>query len=128
MTNNAQDKTGVHQIHCCTDHGCSYGELSECPVFRKDVPQIYPCEFCSLNIDELTDATEHMPDVLVMHMHNMSHEIYRVYTDAGIANIRINRTTGAVTTSHNIEISLSVYSWINARAQLCALKARFNHV
>ena len=38
--------TGVHAAHCCTRHGCKYGE-DECPVVGGQVKQDHPCEECS---------------------------------------------------------------------------------
>ena len=37
---------GVHITHCCVTHGCKYGSDEECPVFRKEEFQKYPCELC----------------------------------------------------------------------------------
>jgi hypothetical protein len=39
------DKTGVHRTHCCSRHGCKYGE-DNCPVVTGEVIQEYPCEYC----------------------------------------------------------------------------------
>lgn len=39
------DKWGVHETHCCLDHGCKYGEV-DCPVVLKLTKQVYPCESC----------------------------------------------------------------------------------
>lgn len=36
---------GVHAQHCCTRHGCKYGN-PECPVVRGRVAQEVPCSEC----------------------------------------------------------------------------------
>ena len=36
---------GVHETHCCSKHGCKYGD-SDCPVDINLTKQKYPCEFC----------------------------------------------------------------------------------
>jgi hypothetical protein len=36
---------GVHQAHCCEDHGCKYGD-KDCPVVLGQVTQSYRCETC----------------------------------------------------------------------------------
>lgn len=35
----------VHARHCCTEHGCKYGEI-DCPVVTKLTKQLYPCMDC----------------------------------------------------------------------------------
>jgi hypothetical protein len=42
---NRDPKIGVHQTHCCVEHGCKYGEM-DCPVALGTVTQDYPCEDC----------------------------------------------------------------------------------
>ena len=39
-------KIGVHVRHCCSIHGCKYGNL-DCPVEIRTVEQDHPCEQCS---------------------------------------------------------------------------------
>jgi hypothetical protein len=39
------DDTEVHQTHCCSRHGCKYGD-EECPVVLGTITQEYPCEYC----------------------------------------------------------------------------------
>lgn len=41
-------KIGVHQTHCCSIHGCKYGD-DDCPVYLKEIKQAYPCESCELD-------------------------------------------------------------------------------
>ena len=36
---------GVHETHCCVDHGCKYGD-EYCPVASGEVKQLYECEEC----------------------------------------------------------------------------------
>ena len=36
---------GVHETHCCVDHGCKYGD-EDCPVASGQLKQLYPCEEC----------------------------------------------------------------------------------
>lgn len=40
----ATDKD-VHTEHCCSAHGCKYGETT-CPVATRAKPQSFPCEEC----------------------------------------------------------------------------------
>jgi len=43
---NAQNNENrVHQTHCCSKHGCKYGE-DDCPVANGIIKQDYPCEAC----------------------------------------------------------------------------------
>ena len=38
---------GVHQTHCCKQHGCKYSWQGEpCPVEDGEVEQAYSCEQC----------------------------------------------------------------------------------
>jgi hypothetical protein len=39
------ERWGVHITHCCSKHGCKYGN-SKCPVATGKVEQEYPCEYC----------------------------------------------------------------------------------
>lgn len=38
-------KWGVHETHCCSEHGCKYGDI-DCPVETGLIKQRYKCEFC----------------------------------------------------------------------------------
>lgn len=40
-----EDCWGVHETHCCIDHGCKYGK-ADCPVFIGLIKQQYKCESC----------------------------------------------------------------------------------
>jgi hypothetical protein len=46
----------VHTEHCCTFHGCKYGD-DDCPVYLGLKRQSYPCENCREEI-YLADKTE----------------------------------------------------------------------
>ena len=39
------NQDGVHATHCCTLHGCKYGD-EDCPVLQQRVRQEYPCKEC----------------------------------------------------------------------------------
>lgn len=52
----AMSRAGVHATHCCTDHGCKYGDDDVCPVKSGDVAQEYPCEWCSAEEEDRQDA------------------------------------------------------------------------
>lgn len=41
----SSDADGVHAAHCCTLHGCKYGD-DDCAVLLQRVAQLYPCEDC----------------------------------------------------------------------------------
>ena len=40
-----KEKWGVHNTHCCSKHGCKYGD-EDCPVSIGISKQKYPCEYC----------------------------------------------------------------------------------
>ena len=40
-----KDSWGVHEHHCCSKHGCKYGD-EDCPVAIGLTTQVYPCEYC----------------------------------------------------------------------------------
>lgn len=48
------DKVGVHATHCCSKHGCKYGD-SECPVERDEITQEYPCETCTWTAEQVVE-------------------------------------------------------------------------
>lgn len=39
----------VHTEHCCTRHGCKYGD-SDCPVEKGRKGQSFPCEACEAEL------------------------------------------------------------------------------
>lgn len=41
----------VHTEHCCSEHGCKYGD-KDCTVVTGKAPQSYPCEWCGLKSSE----------------------------------------------------------------------------
>jgi hypothetical protein len=41
-----KEKWGVHKMHCCSKHGCKYGDR-DCPVVNHLIDQEYPCADCS---------------------------------------------------------------------------------
>lgn len=43
--------TGVHETHCCAEHGCKYGE-EDCPVVNGAVDGL-SCEECEYCMDDL---------------------------------------------------------------------------
>ena len=42
----------VHRTHCCREHGCKY-DNDDCPVERGEIKQAYPCEWCSMAVEEM---------------------------------------------------------------------------
>jgi hypothetical protein len=48
------DKFGTHIEHCCSIHGCKYGD-DMCPVANGIEQQTYPCESCDIAIEEMTN-------------------------------------------------------------------------
>lgn len=52
---------GVHQTHCCKQHGCKYGD-SVCPVFSGEVIQDFPCETCSFAREEVEEILHEIFD------------------------------------------------------------------
>lgn len=46
------ERYGTHSSHCCSDHGCKYGN-KDCPVTLGLIEQEYPCEDCGDDDDEL---------------------------------------------------------------------------
>lgn len=51
-TNVPKDQWGVHSTHCCSKHGCKYGD-NDCPVVLELVEQAYPCEWCREEENEI---------------------------------------------------------------------------
>lgn len=49
--------TDVHTEHCCSKHGCKYGEKL-CTVTRGVHKQSHPCEFCSMDEEEMEERGE----------------------------------------------------------------------
>lgn len=49
------DNIGVHESHCCSTHGCKYGD-DDCPVMSGVVTQLYECEICSENREFYKDC------------------------------------------------------------------------
>jgi hypothetical protein len=47
----------VHKTHCCSIHGCKYGQDDICPVVQGIVKQKYPCEDCSFEGDQINEMT-----------------------------------------------------------------------
>jgi len=43
-----KEEWGVHESHCCFEHGCKYGD-DDCPVAIGLIKQKYKCEICSDN-------------------------------------------------------------------------------
>lgn len=41
-----KERWGVHETHCCSDHGCKYGDI-DCPVEMGLINQRYLCESCN---------------------------------------------------------------------------------
>lgn len=39
-------KKDIHTEHCCSLHGCKYGEDAHCSVVSGSKPQSFPCEHC----------------------------------------------------------------------------------
>ena len=49
ITSIPKENWGVHQTHCCSKHGCKYGQY-DCPVMLDLVEQSSPCEWCNENL------------------------------------------------------------------------------
>lgn len=46
------EQFGVHRKHCCSKHGCKYGD-KDCPVVLGIIKQDYPCMDCNDSYDDL---------------------------------------------------------------------------
>lgn len=53
-----QEFTDVHTSHCCTKHGCKYGN-EYCTVTRGVRAQQYPCEACGWEEEQMQERGEH---------------------------------------------------------------------
>ena len=51
------DHTAVHASHCCFQHGCKYGD-DDCPVASGQVEQLYDCEWCDNDREEIQLQSE----------------------------------------------------------------------
>jgi hypothetical protein len=49
--------TDVHTSHCCMSHGCKY-QSDYCTVTRGVRKQEYPCEFCSMEEEDMQERGE----------------------------------------------------------------------
>jgi len=54
QTTKSREKWGVHRTHCCSKHGCKYGD-DDCPVVIELIKQDYDCESCSWDNDKWND-------------------------------------------------------------------------
>lgn len=43
------EEHGVHETHCCKEHGCKYRD-ENCPVVLEVIKQKYPCEYCEKHV------------------------------------------------------------------------------
>lgn len=41
---------GVHIEHCCSIHGCKYGDGKQCSVESGSAQQAHPCEACEYDV------------------------------------------------------------------------------
>lgn len=39
-----KERWGVHETHCCSKHGCKYGQDNDCPVALGLIKQKYDCQ------------------------------------------------------------------------------------
>lgn len=53
---------GVHEHHCCSKHGCKYGN-DDCPVVLGQVKQVYRCEDCPPSLPD-TINTDRFKDLI----------------------------------------------------------------
>ena len=54
QTTKSRIEWGVHRTHCCSKHGCKYGD-ADCPVAIELIKQDYDCESCSWDNDDWND-------------------------------------------------------------------------
>ena len=52
-----EEKYGVHENHCCKEHGCKYSE-QQCPVVNGKIEQAFPCEECNFDREVLGENTK----------------------------------------------------------------------
>ena len=55
-------ETNVHTEHCCSIHGCKYGD-ENCPVVTKEQNQSYLCEACEEDGLTMEDVIETLLDI-----------------------------------------------------------------
>lgn len=53
-----KDKWGVHETHCCSVHGCKYGD-EDCPVSIGLTGGVR-CESCDYNYDDYNDQAKYV--------------------------------------------------------------------
>jgi hypothetical protein len=94
---------GVHESHCCIEHGCKYGD-DDCPVSNGVTKQSYTCESCSFDgiesIDQLRMTRNGVPINSVDLIHNIGDKVWTNYVMGG------KTMTGPVTI-RGIEIRIS---------------------
>lgn len=47
-----ESEYGVHRTHCCSKHGCKYGNRHKCPVQNGTIKQDFPCHDCIYEGDD----------------------------------------------------------------------------
>ena len=58
-TNIPKEEWGVHETHCCFEHGCKYRD-EQCPVALGIVKQRYKCESCNEDESEYKQELENL--------------------------------------------------------------------
>lgn len=85
---------GVHETHCCSTHGCKYGD-SDCPVASGELRQLYDCEECVEDIERYNaislQLSEDLQNAIDLIGSNASPEVY----DAALRNLKKSATHAA---------------------------------
>lgn len=71
-----KDRWGVHESHCCINHGCKYG-YEDCPVTLGILNQKYPCEICAFDKSDFPFHPNERRESLdrIIERHSMSKSI-----------------------------------------------------
>lgn len=56
----------VHTTHCCSRHGCKYGD-NDCPVEKGLSKQEYPCEECDFEQEDYNINKEQFKHVYIVY-------------------------------------------------------------
>jgi len=111
------DHVGVHTTHCCTTHGCCYGD-DNCPVANGNMPMQarLQCEICDHITQELRDTIAEVPAGIVLHRKDNVCEEWIVHTQLGTVPL-VFYFNGQVVIN-TAPYSPDTLEWIFAKAKL----------
>ena len=99
----------VHTEHCCSEHGCKYGD-KDCAVVTGKAPQSYPCEWCGLKSSEYYSKYDNIRDNLETIMKWATVNGAKALSwDNELGSFEKGKKPGVVMINENITISERVF-------------------